>query len=225
MTEVPNGFEPPPYPYDRLEELRVVADQHDGGCVDLSVGTPTDPPPTAVLSALASSGDAHTYPRSVGAPVFREAASSWLTRRFGVTVDPDHIAACVGTKELVASLPHYLRLREPTRDTVLYPAVSYPSYEMGALLASCRAVPVPVDECWRIDLDAVDPEARAQQLRDPPLLLAVWAFAFPTPTPELALPFCHDVLRRRDSACEERNSTQRRKDAETQSYTQRNCFR
>ena len=27
--------------------------------------------------------------------------------------------------------------------TVLYPAVSYPTYEMGAILAGCRAVPVP----------------------------------------------------------------------------------
>jgi aspartate/methionine/tyrosine aminotransferase len=53
------------------------------------------------------------------------------------------VAACVGTKELVVSVPHVLRLRRPERDTVLYPAVSYPSYAMGASLAGCRAVPVP----------------------------------------------------------------------------------
>jgi aspartate/methionine/tyrosine aminotransferase len=56
-----------------------------------------------------------------------------------------------------------LRLRTPDRDTVLYPAVSYPTYEMGAILAGCRAVPVPVDDQWRLDLSRVDPadEARA----------------------------------------------------------------
>jgi aspartate/methionine/tyrosine aminotransferase len=43
----------------------------------------------------------------------------------------------------VASVPHVLRLRQPERDTVLYPAVSYPTYAMGAALAGCRAVPVP----------------------------------------------------------------------------------
>ena len=59
----------------------------------------------------------------------------------GVEVDPDDIAACIGTKEFVASTPQYLRLRTPERDTVLYPAVSYPTYEMGAVLAGCRAVP------------------------------------------------------------------------------------
>jgi aspartate/methionine/tyrosine aminotransferase len=38
---------------------------------------------------------------------------------------------------------------------VLYPAVSYPTYEMGALLAELRAVPVPVDEQWRIDVSQI----------------------------------------------------------------------
>jgi len=57
-----------------------------------------------------------------------------------VPVPIEAVAACVGTKELVVSLPHVLKLRRPDRDTVLYPAVSYPSYEMGAVLAGCRAV-------------------------------------------------------------------------------------
>ena len=50
------------------------------------------------------------------------------------------MAACIGTKELVAGVPQWLRLRTPERDTVLYPAVSYPTYAMGATLAGCRAV-------------------------------------------------------------------------------------
>jgi hypothetical protein len=31
----PAGFEPPPYPYDRLADLHKVADTCDGGAVDL----------------------------------------------------------------------------------------------------------------------------------------------------------------------------------------------
>ena len=75
----------------------------------------------------------------------RDAAAAWIGRRFGVAVEAAHVGACVGTKELVASLPHLLRLRNPRRDTVLYPAVAYPTYEMGAILAGCRAVPVALD--------------------------------------------------------------------------------
>jgi aspartate/methionine/tyrosine aminotransferase len=80
-----------------------------------------------------------------------------MQRRLGVGVGPGGLALCIGTKELVAGLPAWLHLRDPSRDTVLYPALSYPTYEMGALLGGLRAVPVPVDEHFRLRLtpDAV----------------------------------------------------------------------
>ncbi len=149
------GFVLPPYPYDRLERVRELAADLPGGAVDLSVGTPCDEPSPAVLDALRSA--AGPYPPSVGTAALRSAASDWMARRLAVEVDPADVAACVGTKEFVAGLPHWLRLLRPDRDTVLYPAVSYPSYAMGAVLAGCRAVPVAVDEEWRIDLTSVDP--------------------------------------------------------------------
>ncbi len=150
------GFVPPPYPYDRLDELHEMAALVPGGVVDLSIGTPNDPPPVAVLEVLANSNTERGYPPSIGTPAFRGAAQSWFERRFGVDVAATDIAACVGTKEFVAGLPHWLALRDPSRDTVLYPAVSYPSYAMGAKLAGVRAVPVHLDEAWRLDLDSID---------------------------------------------------------------------
>jgi succinyldiaminopimelate transaminase len=150
-------FVPPPYPYDRLDQVKAVAAAHEGGCIDLSVGTPCDPPLPAVVAALGSSGAERGYPASIGSLAYRRAAGAWLARRVGVHVEPAAIAACVGTKEFVALLPQLLALRRPDRDTVRYPAVSYPSYERGAVLAGCRAVAVPVDDQWRIDLGAVDP--------------------------------------------------------------------
>jgi aspartate/methionine/tyrosine aminotransferase len=110
-----------------------------------------------VIEALARSGAERGYPASIGTAAYREGAAAWLERRFGVAIDPNAIAACIGTKELVAGLPQWLRLRTPERDTVLYPAISYPTYAMGATLAGCRAVAVPVDDDWRIELDAIDP--------------------------------------------------------------------
>lgn len=151
------GFEPPPYPYDRLEPLKAAASALDGGLVDCSIGTPFDPPPPFLATAMGDAAAARSYPPSVGTAAYRAAASGWLARRFGVDLAPAQVAACIGTKELVAGLPQWLRLRAPDRDTVLYPAVSYPSYAMGATLAGCRAIPVPVDHRWRIRLDAIDP--------------------------------------------------------------------
>ncbi len=166
MTTVPvppgtSGFAPPPYPYERLSGARARAEarfEGAGGVVDCSIGTPCDPPPPAVLSAMAASGTERGYPTSPGSPEYRAAAAAWLSRRFGVQVDPEReVAACVGTKEFVAATAHHLRLRTPDRDTVLYPSVSYPTYAMGATLARCRAVPVPEGPGGGLDLDAITP--------------------------------------------------------------------
>ena len=145
-----------PYPYDRLGGLRAMAGEHDGGCVDLSVGDPCDPPPPAAVQALGGSGAERSYPPSIGSAELRTAAAGWLARRFGVELAPEDLAACVGTKELVASLPRLLQLRGDVGDTVLYPAVGYPTYAMGAKLAGLRAVGVPRDAHGRLDLGGVD---------------------------------------------------------------------
>jgi aspartate/methionine/tyrosine aminotransferase len=154
------GFTPPPYPYDRLATIKARSEERfkaDGGLVDCSIGTPCDPPPRFVLEAMASSNTERGYPTSAGSPAYRQAAAGWLSRRFGVTVDPDReLAACVGTKEFVASTAQYLRLRTPGRDTVLYPAVSYPTYAMGAQLGGCRAVPVAERPDGGLELHSID---------------------------------------------------------------------
>ncbi len=45
MTATPGGFVPPPYPHDRLDALRRLADAVPGGVVDTSIGNPVDPDP------------------------------------------------------------------------------------------------------------------------------------------------------------------------------------
>ncbi len=149
------SFVPPPYPYERLAGITRVAARHDGGAVDLSIGTPVDPPPEAALAALAAASGARGYPPSAGTADLRRAAGEWLARRFALGSAPEGLAVCVGTKEFVASLAGFLHLRSPGRDTVLYPAVSYPTYAMGATLAGLRAVAVPLRD-GRLDLAAID---------------------------------------------------------------------
>lgn len=154
MSPVP--FVPPPYPHDRLDAFRRLADGVPGGVVDCSIGNPIDPVPELVLAALAEAAPLATgYPATIGSPAFRDAAAAWIERRLGVALAAEHVLACVGTKELVASLPRMLNLANPDRDTVLFPAISYPTYAMGAELAGLRAVPVPLDADWHLDLARV----------------------------------------------------------------------
>ena len=169
------GFVPPPYPYDRLERLLPVADRFPGGAVDLSIGTPMDPPPPAVVEAFATSGAERGYPPSIGSVEFRRAVARWIARRFDVAVPIGAIGACIGSKEFVGTLPQWLRLRSPARDTVLYPATSYPTYEMGAILAGCRPVAVPMRATGGLDLDAID-------VADADRALALWVNSPGNPT-------------------------------------------
>jgi aspartate/methionine/tyrosine aminotransferase len=109
------------------------------------------------VAALAASDSERGYPPSIGSVAFREAAARWVARRFGVDLDAGLVGACIGTKEFVGTLPQWLKLRSPDRDTVLYPAVSYPTYSMGATLAGCRPVAVPMTSDGRLQLDAIEP--------------------------------------------------------------------
>lgn len=145
------GFTPPPYPYDRLDKFKVLAQKHEGGLVDLSIGTPCDPPAPAVVAALSASNSERGYPPSIGSDALRNAAQAWMQRKFEISVPTSQIAACIGSKEFVATTPQYLKLRSPDRDTVLFPAVSYPTYEMGAILAGCRPIAVPMTPSGGID--------------------------------------------------------------------------
>ena len=169
------GFVPPPYPYERLDGLLTIAGALPGGAVDFSIGTPIDPPPAAVVAALSSSGSERGYPPSVGSAPLRAAIVDWINRRFEVTIQPDAVAACVGTKEFVGTLPQWLKLRTPEKDTILYPTVAYPTYEMGAILAGCQPVPVAMTPDGRLDLDSISPN-------DADRALALWVNSPGNPT-------------------------------------------
>jgi aspartate/methionine/tyrosine aminotransferase len=75
-----------------------------------------------------------------------------MKRKFAISIPSSQIAACIGSKEFVATTPQYMKLRSPDRDTVLFPAVSYPTYEMGAILAGCRPVAVPMTPSGGLDV-------------------------------------------------------------------------
>jgi succinyldiaminopimelate transaminase len=128
----------PGYPWDELAPLREKARAFPGGAVDLSVGTPVDSVPPVIQDALSAAADAPGYPLTAGTAELRAAAAGWLARSLDAAVDPDSVLPVIGTKEFIAWLPVMLGLGPA--DTVIYPALAYPTYDIGARLAGATAV-------------------------------------------------------------------------------------
>jgi succinyldiaminopimelate transaminase len=128
----------PDFPWDRLAPFGKKARDHPNGIVDLSVGTPVDPVPDVIRAALSAAADAPGYPATWGTSRLREAAAGWLARRHGVVVSPDAVLPVIGTKELIAWLPTLLGCGPG--DTVVYPELAYPTYDVGARLAGASGL-------------------------------------------------------------------------------------
>ncbi len=135
----------PGYPWDELGPLREKARAFPGGAVDLSIGTPVDPVPPVIRHALAAAAGAPGYPLTAGTPQLRAAAAGWLARRHDVHVSADSVLPVIGTKEFISWLPVMLGLGPA--DTVIYPSLAYPTYDIGARLAGAApvAADVPID--------------------------------------------------------------------------------
>lgn len=137
----------PEFPWDTLAPHKARAAEHPDGIIDLSVGTPVDPTPPLVRSALAAASDAPGYPQTWGTAPLRRAVADWFARRRGVPgLDPDGVLPTVGSKELVAWLPTLLGLG--ASDVVVHPEVAYPTYDVGARLAG--ATPLAADSLLQV---------------------------------------------------------------------------
>jgi succinyldiaminopimelate transaminase len=129
----------PDFPWDKLTAYAAAARSHADGIVDLSVGTPVDPTPEVVQEALRAAADAPGYPTTIGLEATRRAAIDWLARRHGVTgLGLDGVLPVIGSKELIGSMAVHLGIG--AGDLIGYPALAYPTYEVGAALAGADSL-------------------------------------------------------------------------------------
>ena len=131
--------------------------------------------PASVIAALGLRRRTWVPAESSAASTLRSAVSGWIDRRFGIDVSGRprrRLHRHQGVRRHAASVA---ALRRPDRDTILYPAIAYPTYEMGAILAGCRPVPVPLPTTGRLELDAIDPA-------DAGRALALWVNSPGNPT-------------------------------------------
>ena len=115
------------------------AKKYPGGFIDLSQGTPVDPTPTFIQQALTKASNSPSYPLTAGSSQLKDAIRAWATLNLGATGEFD-VLPVIGSKEFVALLPTFLQSK-----TVLYPKIAYPTYLVGALITSAKAIPVEID--------------------------------------------------------------------------------
>lgn len=104
--------------------------------INLDIGSPDLPPPSAVIESLACSASdptKHGYTGYRGTATFRKAIAEYYQKRFGVSLNPDtEVLPLIGSKEGIVNLSlAYLANGE----IALVPDIGYPSYSMGARLA------------------------------------------------------------------------------------------
>lgn len=138
MARKPLGSQLPDFPWDSLEGAKQQASEHEGGIVDLSVGTPVDPVSPGIQLALMDSAGESGYPQTAGTLALREAIVGALERRYSMTgLTSDAVLPVIGTKEAIASLPTLLGIRN---GLVVIPEIAYPTYEVAARLADNRVL-------------------------------------------------------------------------------------
>ncbi|MDR5709570.1 MAG: aminotransferase class I/II-fold pyridoxal phosphate-dependent enzyme [Armatimonadota bacterium] len=133
--------------------------------VDLSLGSSDLSPPEEVLRVLQEAAfdrTTHRYCLRSDTRPFLEAATRWYARRWGVELDPDREAlALVGSQE---GLAHLLWAVADPGDSVLLPAVGYPSYWGAVAIAGLEVWPIPLRSDFLPDLASV-PEEVARRAR------------------------------------------------------------
>jgi LL-diaminopimelate aminotransferase len=151
----------PPYLFAQIDQLKREVQQKGVDVISLGIGDPDLPTPPHIVSALQRAAELpvnHRYPDYQGLDRFREAATDWYRRRFGVALDPGREAcALIGSKEGIANFPVAV---VDADDIVLIPDPGYPVYYSGCVFNGGEPyfMPLRKENAFLPDLGAIPGE-------------------------------------------------------------------
>ena len=129
--------------------------------IDFATGDPREETPEFIRETLRQGvSEISSYPPAAGIPELRSAATRWVQRRFGVTLDPElHLLPTNGSKEALYSVHQAVVDAKGPRPVVLIPDPAYPVYEIGARFAGAEIVRLPLreDRGFLPDLASLEP--------------------------------------------------------------------
>ena len=151
----------PGYPLAEIPTIKRRLIESGVDVIDLGAGDNDTPPPAVAISAMtAALGNPalSKYGFQQGLPEFRQAASRWIERRFGLRFDPvSELLPLIGSKEGLSHLP--LTVINPG-DVAIVPEPGYQAYLGGALLSGAEPYIAPLrsENGFLLQLDQVPPE-------------------------------------------------------------------
>jgi LL-diaminopimelate aminotransferase len=153
----------PPYLFIEIDKKKRALLAAGKDVINLGVGDPDLPTHKFIIDEMAKAiydPKNHKYPFDEGVPAFRQAASAFMKKRFGVEVDMDkEVLTTIGSKDGIAHLP--LAVVNPG-DVVLVPQPGYPVYNSGALFSGgvVHVMPLLEKNDFLPDLDAIPEDVR-----------------------------------------------------------------
>ena len=156
FAERMRGF--PAYPLADVPQIKRDLLQRGVDVIDLGAGDADLAPPPAAVEALvraAREPAMSRYAFQLGLPAFRESVAAYMTRRFGVALDPfTQILPIIGSKEAIA---HVAFCYVGPGDRTIMPDPGYQPYAGGTLLAGGEPYKVALrpENDFLIDLDAL----------------------------------------------------------------------
>jgi LL-diaminopimelate aminotransferase len=129
----------PGYPLAEIPTLKRRLLEAGVDVIDLGAGDNDAPPPDVAVTAMTEALRDPAYSKygfQQGLPAFRQAASSWLDRRFGLGFDPlTETLPLIGSKEGLSHLP--FAVVNPG-DATIVPEPGYQAYIGGSILAGAE---------------------------------------------------------------------------------------
>lgn len=157
----------PPYLFAEIDRRKRAALARGVDLIDLGIGDPDIPTPTAVVEKLLESASRpvnHRYPSSSGMAEFREAVAAWYQSRFNVKLDSaTEVVSLIGSKEGIGNMA--VAFVDPG-DVVLVASPCYPVYHIGTAFNGGKSyfLPLKKENHFLPDLEAI-PADVAQQAK------------------------------------------------------------
>ncbi len=135
----------PPYLFGMINKMKMERRWKGEDVIDLGMGNPVDPAPSAVIDKLCEVSQdpkTHRYPVAGGMRNLRREIALYYQRHYDVKLDSESEVICtIGSKEGISHL--CLALLGPG-DTVLVAAPAFPIHVYAAVIAGANVIRVPI---------------------------------------------------------------------------------